>query len=149
MWSNKKSIILSKIFTIVMMVALAAILIFGPQVIDWVIFYSVNAHKGNFAFFVTTVYSGGIFAAILLICLYRLLDNIGKQQVFENSNVSYLRIISWCCFVGAGISVLSGIYYMPWFVVAVAAAFVGLIVRVVKNILEQAIHIKQENDFTI
>ena len=40
---------------------------------------------------------------------------------------------------------------MPYheFVVVIAAAFFGLILRVIKNVFEQAIVIKEENDFTI
>ena len=35
------------------------------------------------------------------------------------------------------------------FLVGLAAAFVGLIVRVVKNVIAQAVHLKEENDYTI
>ena len=39
--------------------------------------------------------------------------------------------------------------YMPFIMVSVTFAFIALIVRVVKNVMEQAIFIKEENDYTI
>ena len=47
------------------------------------------------------------------------------------------------------ICVVSCAYYIPFFFVAIAAGFVGLIVRVIKNVFAEAIALKDENDFTI
>ena len=40
-------------------------------------------------------------------------------------------------------------YYLPFLLVAVTAAFMMLIVRVVKNVFQQAIEMKSELDLTI
>ena len=59
------------------------------------------------------------------------------------------RLISYCCFAVSVIFIyFSFIRPFAWLVV-IAAAFFGLILRVIKNIFEQAIVIKEENDFTI
>ncbi len=53
---------------------------------------------------------------------------------------------------GGKASFLSGFatrWYIPFVVVSVSALFIGLIVRVVRNIILQAIIIKNENDLTI
>ena len=39
--------------------------------------------------------------------------------------------------------------FAAFLIIAFACAFMGLIVRVVKNIIEQATAIKSENDFTV
>ncbi|WP_411654987.1 DUF2975 domain-containing protein [Anaeromassilibacillus sp. SJQ-1] len=85
----------------------------------------------------------------LLLCLHRLLRNIRRERVFEKENVTLLRVISWLCIAVGVVTLVSGLYYTSFFLVAAAAAFCGLIVRVVKNVFEQAIAIKTENDYTI
>ena len=41
------------------------------------------------------------------------------------------------------------LYYMPFLLLSAAAAFVGLMLRVVKNAFAEAVNIKNENDYTI
>lgn len=82
-----------------------------------------------------------------LFSLDRLLANIRKKDVFINRNVKHLRVISWCSFAVSVILFISGVYYLLFLLIAVAAAFFGLILRVVKNVIEQAVAIKNENDF--
>ncbi len=83
------------------------------------------------------------------VCLHRLLRNLRRERVFEQENVTLLRAISWLCIAVGVVTLVSGFYYTSFFLVAAAAAFCGLIVRVVKNVFEQAIEIKTENDYTI
>jgi hypothetical protein len=84
-----------------------------------------------------------------LFYLDRLLANIKKKEVFIVKNVKYLRRISWCCFVVAALLLTGAYSTFLLFLMAVAAAFMGLILRVVKNVIEQAVIIKEENDLTI
>ena len=44
---------------------------------------------------------------------------------------------------------VSCLYYLPFIAVAIAAGFMALIVRIVKNIFQQAIDMKAELDLTI
>lgn len=149
MWNRKQSIKLSKVFTMLFAVGLVLLIGAAPWVVKWLIYYSVNVHSNHYYLLLVTIYSGGVAAGLLIFNLFLLLKNIEKEQIFVQTNTAYLRNISWCCFLGGFISLLSGIYYMPWWIVTVAAAFMGLIVRVVKNILAEAISLKEENDFTI
>jgi len=89
-----------------------------------------------------------IFVALLSLDL--LLRNLRKDAVFTRVNVRCLRIISWCCFAVAVIMFCGwpSISYVLIFVAA-AAAFFGLLMRVVKNVIDAACEIKDENDFTI
>jgi hypothetical protein len=121
----------------------------APWLVRWFLDFSRTDLVGREAFFLSTIYSGSVPAAVLLFCLYRLLHHIEIEQVFITSNVEYLRRISWSCFTGAIICFVSIPYYFPWIFVAVAAAFMGLIVRVVKNIIAQAVKLKNESELTI
>ena len=44
---------------------------------------------------------------------------------------------------------VSCLYYLPFIAVAIAAGFMALIVRIIKNIFQQAIDMKAELDLTI
>jgi hypothetical protein len=102
-----------------------------------------------YAMFTATVASGSVFAWICLLSLYRLLKSIQSGGVFTEGNVQLLRTISWCCAGAAAVCLLSTIYAWPFIIVAIAAAFMMLIVRIVKNCFRQAIDMKSELDLTI
>ena len=112
-------------------------------------------HTGNepgtapFVTLMVILYACCLPGGAVLICLDRLLSGIRRGEVFTDRNVFYLRTISWCCFGGGALLAVAGRYYILFLAVAVIAAFIGLILRVVKNVIEQAIVIKTENDFTI
>lgn len=149
MWNGKKSISLSIFCVFMFSDMLIGTVIFAPWLVGWLLDFSRADLAGTEAFFLTTIYSGSIPAAVLLFCLYRLLRRIELDQVFITVNVEYLRRISWSCFAGAVICIASIPYYFPWAFVAVAAAFMGLIVRVIKNIIAQAVELKNESELTI
>jgi hypothetical protein len=89
-------------------------------------------------------------AVAALLLLDRLLSNITKGKVFTEENVKALRAISWCCFAEAFILAIAALYFAPiLFAVAIVTAFFGLILRVVKNVIDAAVALKAENDFTI
>lgn len=149
MWDSKKSLMLSKVCTVLAGVAIVGCMIYGPWLARWLIKFSFHASPPHFPLFMVTMYVGGAVALLLIFCLFLLLNNISRDEIFTAKNVRLLRHISWCCFVGAGITGASMLYYLPWGIVCIAAAFVGLIVRVVKNVIAQAIVLKEENDLTV
>lgn len=149
MWNGKKSISLSKFCVLIFTAMLIGTALSAPWLVRLFLDFSRADLIGTEAFFLTTIYSGSVPAAVLLFCLYRLLRHIEIEQIFIATNVEYLRWISWSCFAGAIICFISTLYYFPWIFVAVAAAFMGLIVRVVKNIIAQAVELKNESEFTI
>ena len=149
MWNDKKSISLSKICILAFAVMLVYTAVTAPWLVRRLIDFSRADLYGKESFFLLTIYLGSVPAAILLFCLYRLLHRIELEQVFVATNVECLRRISWSCFCGAIISLISTFYYFPWIFIAVAAAFMGLIVRVVKNVVAQAVELKNESELTI
>lgn len=96
-----------------------------------------------------TLYCAVPFAVAALICLDVLLRNIRKEQPFITQNVTMLRIISYCCFAEVLVFAYFTVLKPFAVVVLVACGFMGLILRVVKNVFEQAVRIREENDFTI
>ena len=147
MWDDKKSIILSKLSVVIFMALLVAAAVYAPWLVRQTFIYTDMI--GWEMYFLITVYTGCVPAALLLISLFRLLQRIGRGEVFIQKNVNGLRRISWYCFAGAVISAVSVLYYFPWAMVAVAAAFMGLIVRVVKNVFARAVSLQDDADFTI
>ena len=79
---------------------------------------------------------------ILLLC-------VRSGNVFTSKSVALIRGVSWCCFLMCGIFCALGIYFRLSFIVAFAAVFLGLCLRVVKNVIEEATEIKSENDLTV
>ena len=97
----------------------------------------------------TSMYIGVLLAICALYGLIKLLHNITADKVFISENVSFLRLISWCCFGAALVTVVASFEYFPVIIISIAAAFVGLILRVVKNVMQAAVELKEENDLTI
>ena len=149
MWSEKKSAILTKIIVIVFSSCLLVSIVVAPQFVDWFIETRLIELEGTKAYFLTSFYSACFPAIILLICLYQLLANIQKDQVFIKENTKYLRISSWCCIAVALICVISMFYYVPYIIIGIAAAFMALIIRVIKNVFSKAIALQEEADYTI
>ena len=149
MWTNSKSLLLSKTCTILFMVLLLVCLIIAPWLVSLFLKTSYSANDvGSIPFFIT-IYVGGIPATALLVLLYRLLQRIGSGRVFVKENAACLRYISWCCFIGAMISLVSMLYYIPWIALGIAAAFMGLVIRVIKNVFAEAIALQEDTDLTI
>ena len=157
MWNSIRSVNLSLVCTRVVMVLVVVCAAGLPWLIKR---YSRFASEGFYQLdllypemyttaFITFLYAACVPAMAALICLDRLLANIKRDQVFTGKNVRLLRIISWCCFLAALLFAFAGRYYLVFLAAAVAAAFIGLILRVVKNVIEQAVELKAENDFTI
>lgn len=148
MWNSGKSVVLSSVCTKIVMALIVVMAVFAPRLVGGYLYYTDKAATVTAAL-LFTVYACCVPAMGAMFCLDRLLANIRKNEIFVPRNVTYLRIISWCCFAAAAILVISGFYYILFVVVGIAAAFFGLIIRVVKNVIAQAVFIKKENDYTI
>lgn len=148
MWNRTRSLVLSTFLTRLFLILLAAAL-FG---VPWLVgnFVAVTGKPPELAPIIdATFYCCAAPAAVLLLALDRLLKNIGAGAVFIPENTRMLRHISWCCLAVAFICLVAAWFFFPFLLVAAAAGFIGLILRVVKNVVEQAIAIKDENDYTI
>lgn len=150
MKNKDRSLIFSKILIKICYAAVLACCIFAPFLVRYYNEKTVHLHSDNVsAPLLITLYCCIPFAVCVLVCLDILLKNIGNGQPFITKNVTLLQIISYCCF---GVS-LTFIYFAvlrPFaFAIVFAAAFFGLILRVVKNCFKKAVEIREENDATI
>lgn len=159
MWNKEKSVLLTQFIVRACYVLLAAAVIILPFIFK----EEGNSVRINM---LTTLgkYVIGPFYVLVpagyvaLVCIDKLLMNIKKEIVFDAKNVKLLRIISWCCFYAAAacfasftiIAIVENyILGTALLLIGAGAVFMGLILRVIKNVFEHAIIIKDENDLTI
>ena len=147
-WTKDRSILLSRLCVLAFALALLVLDAGCPWIVDWVARTRMWEFR-NGRWMMLSIYSGSILAWLCLWQLWRLLGSIRQGRVFDAENVRRMRIISWCCAGAAAISLLSALYYLPFGFVAVAAGFMALIVRIVKNAFQQAIAMKDELDLTV
>lgn len=148
-WNKDKSVMLSKCCVVFFLIVLVAVCVGAPWLFGTLIRLRVQDLSGKLGLFLASTYTAAVPAAVALGALWRLLHNISGGAVFIPQNVSILRLLSWCCIAAGLICLCSALYYMPFLMISAAAAFVGLILRVVKNVFAEAVRIKDENDYTI
>lgn len=148
MWNPNKSVIASSVCTKITIAIVIGIILTAPFLVNGYVDYTAK-NPAVIRPLLATIYTSAVPGLIAMLALNKLLANIKKRDVFIKKNVKLLRIISWCSFAVSGILFVSGFYYLMFLLIAFAAAFFGLILRVVKNVIEQAVAIKDENDFTI
>ena len=99
--------------------------------------------------FLGCLFGCSIPAFVLLYSMHILLKRVQHGAVFTMENVKLLGIVSRCCFLAALLCLVVGFRFHVLLIITVAAGFVGLIVLIVKNVFFQAIHMKNELDFTV
>ncbi len=151
MWNKDKSIVLSQILVKICYAGVAVCCFIAPYLVKLynerqILLYG----KGDvFLPLLITLYACVPPAVCALVCLDILLHNIKKNRAFIVQNITMLRVLSYCCFCVSVFFVYFSILRPFAFTIVFAAAFFGLILRVVKNCFQQAIAIREENDFTI
>ncbi|NLZ46257.1 MAG: DUF2975 domain-containing protein, partial [Clostridiales bacterium] len=128
------------------------LLLLVPSISKWYSNISVKNGliKGDFTVpLCITLYVSCVFGYIALIALYKLLDNINKEQVFIETNTKCLRIISWACMMAGITFLIFGLWRVIFVAIAFFSVMFGLIMRVLKNVFEKAVEIKSENDYTV
>ena len=140
MWDNSKSLLLT---TWWMRIAIVVWCILGIAVPTLFFMQQIS--------FDILILFGLLFVPILLAFygLHKMLSNIQRGVIFSVQNTASLRLVSWACFFAA-IFLLIAAFKWPVLIFASGViGFLGLFVRVIKNMLSEAIVIKEENDFTI
>lgn len=148
-WNKDKSLRLSRFCVALFMVLLAALCLGAPWLFRLLIALRPAELSGKLPLFLASTYTVAAPAAAALYGLRKLLQNIGGGAVFVAENVSLLRLLSWCCIAAGLLCLASTLYYMPFLLISAAAAFMGLILRVLKNVFAEAVRLKNENDYTI
>jgi len=148
-WTRDRSLLLS----LVCVGFFAAVMLALDVGIWWIaqrFFVMGRGDPRQYALFtVISVYLCSVPAWLTLASLWRLLRNLRRGAVFTEGNVRLLRTVSWCCAIAALLTALNALYYIPYLFVAVAEAFMALIVRIVKNAFQEAAAMRSELDLTI
>lgn len=148
-WNDRKSITLTRVVVATAILGSAIMTISGPWLTRWM----VTAHAlppRTGPVLLVLGYLCAVLAFGMLFSLYKFLRRIEAGQIFVPANVTALRRISWCCVGAAVLCLPAGVdIYLPFAFLGVAAAFMALIVRVLKNAFEQAVRMKDELDLTI
>ncbi len=137
---------------IVSSLALAALIFTMPSFFSW--FYSAlngetQSAKAVIKTVVTAFYICVPFAAAALFMMIKILINILNDRVFVFANVVLFRFLSWCCYAVLIITFVFGLRYIPLFVIAFAMGVAGTLLRVIKNIMQAAVELREENELTI
>jgi len=95
-------------------------------------------------------YMALLLIAVIDVLLFMLLFRVKDGKVFSGESVGLIRSISWGCYMVAAVFCGLSIYFtVVAALVAFVAAFLGLCLRVVKNVIEEGTEIKSENDLTV
>ena len=147
MKSQNKSVYLSIAFTTLFALAMFFLTVTIPWLVPFLCRIMERETLVSFMTVVAYLSLPAGWGAVWL--LYELLFNVKKKHIFIDENVKYLRILSKLCFYVGCISAVAMFQYLGFLFVSIAAFFIGLMVRVVRNIIQEAIEIKEENDMTV
>ena len=148
MKNKNTSIVLSQLFVILFAVLLLALDCGGWWLAKWFVTLR-GMQPAAHPYLLCSLYTCSAPAWAVLWGLWRLLRNLRENRVFEEENVRMMRIISDACVAAAVICLVSSTYYLAFLIVALAAAFMALIVRIVRGAFRQAIEMRQDLDLTI
>ena len=153
MWNKDKSLLVTLALVRALLVIIPGLCICAPWMVRWYDLTELDRMglmRGSvFIPLLTALYVGAVCGEICLFFLLKLLNNIRSEKVFIQENCKCLRYISWCCLAAAIPFCVFGFWRFISFPIALAAAFFGIILRVVKNVFEQAVALQEENDYTI
>lgn len=153
--SEKVSIIVSMILTVLLIPALGFLAFWLPALVPSLIDTADNlGNRANITpagrtFVLIDSYVMLAVALAAVILLFLLLRAILKEKVFSSAVIRLLSAVSWCCFAEAVLFSVLLPYFQLAACAAVAVCFIAVCLRVVKNVIAEAARIKSENDLTI
>ena len=147
-WSKDKSVLLSQSCVAVFAALLRVLDVGCWRLARWYAGWRLASPRYG-VFLAAMIWTCSVFGWVTLVQLWRLLANLRRGEVFVLSNVGHLRAVSWCCACVSVICLGCCLYYLPFIFVAAAAGFMALIVRIVKNVFQQACAMQSELDLTI
>jgi len=152
LWKPSHSVTLSLAVTYLAGACLLALMVFMPGLMNqwyssYYAIYDIGIHPAGLLLLLFYACCPAGIAAI--VSLLKLLHNIRRGEVFTRRNVKLLRLLSWCFVFTALVSVYATYFYYPCALILAAAAFLAVILRVVKNVMEQATIMREEQELTI
>ena len=146
-WKPKYSVMLSLVVTYLSGAALLAGMFTMPLLLEQLLL--PGEYYRSYAPVLVTFYACCPAGWAAIIALLKLLHNIRAGRVFIWQNITLLRLLSWC-FVFVALVSLAAVYWdLLMFIFVVAAGFLAIILRVVKNVMAEATRLREESDLTI
>lgn len=163
MRNEKSSLYLCQLLVLIFSGVLIAVDVAGYWLVQWFLSwtryqfvwllglnrYPMGTNLPFAVLFLVSLYAASVPAYIALYKMMRLLKNIDKEEIFVLQNVQILNVLAKCCMAVAIICLVSSLYYVVYLFVAVAAAFMMLLLKVIKNVFQRACTMQSELDFTI
>ena len=148
--SRNASLTLSLILTGVFFAVLILCLFIMPGFVRLILPVSPRMIAAGDAVLITAVgYCVLLLAMLADYLLFRLLLLVRAGEVFTACSVALIRGVSWCAIAISLLFLLMARYFLIALALAFAAVLLGLCLRVVKNVIDQATAIKAENDLTV
>lgn len=146
MYTSLTSVKVTRVITVIYCIMLLLAMIFAPSILMW---YFGSGMIKQIKVALIAFYSCCPAAWIALVCVWRVLTSILKGNIFTDKMVFSMRLLSWCCGFVAVDCFVAGFWDPAFFIFAVGAAFMMLILRVLKSVMAKATEIKNENELTI
>ena len=146
--SEKASTILSLIFTGAALALLVVLTCTLPSIVGWYLAMTERPELDRTAITVL-LYIALVPAYAAALALLALLRKVQRDEIFTQKAVGNLRLVSYCCLAESAVFAALTVYFRFAAFIAFAALFMGVILRVVKNVIARAAEVKAENDFTI
>lgn len=146
---SKVSIWLSIVLSVLFFVLLVASCFYLPLLIYMYMDLKGATVMNNTPEITAIAYAMVAVMMIADVLLFILLQRVRKSLVFTDISVALIRGISWCAVVLGALCFALGFYFLIAFAIAFGCIFLGICLRVTKNVIEEATAIKAENDFTI
>ena len=153
--NRKLSVYISIVLTAVMFAGLIVLAVFMPFILEYLL--KIPGLFGDVAvlsqykrvIFYTAAYAELAVMMAGLGLLFALLMLVQRRKVFTAAAVELIRYISWCLIFMGIIMIALTSFSVIALIIGAAVLFLGLTVRVVKNVIEEAVYLKEENDLTV
>lgn len=147
-WLNSKSVLFSRVCVLLFALLLAGLDLGCWPIVNWFVALRGMDRQAVWGILAVLLLCS-VFGWILLAAMWRLLDQLRQGRVFTEENVRLLQRVSLCCAAAAGICVFGCFFYLPFLIAAAAAGFMALIVRIVRNVFQKALDMKNELDLMV
>ena len=153
--NRKLSVYISIVLTAVIFAGAIVLAFFLPTLLDYLLgLPGLNGEHLSLAPYQTTIVYVAAYAELALMLtglamLFALLLLVQRKKVFTLPAVELIRYISWCLIFMGIIMIALTFFSIIALLVGAAVLFFGLTIRVVKNVIESAVYLKEENDLTI
>lgn len=146
MYTSLTSVKVTRAITVCYCVMLALAMAFASPILHW---YYGSGFENQIKVALIAFYTCCPAAWVALICVWKVLTSILKGEIFTDKMVFAMRLLSWCCGFVAVDCFVAALWDPAFFIFAAGAAFMMLILRVLKSVMAKATEIKNENELTI